>query len=114
MPERKPTQTLIISIATMRFIAKSRKNVYLCEIKIISLYIHDCQPYNYTEQEIGAGDSSLSKQYIFFSPFDRLPITRKKWKDFIGGDYDYFWNSFTSYEFENLNDHNYVKFDDLF
>ena len=81
---------------------------------MISLYIHDCLPHNYAEQGIWTGDASLSNYYIFFSPYDPLPIARKKWKDFIGDDYEYFWKSFISNDFENLNDEDYVKLDDLF
>ena len=39
----------------------------------------------------------------------------KKWKDFIGDDYAYFWGSFISNDFESsLNDQDFVKLDDLF
>ena len=93
---------------------KNRKTLYLREIEMISLYIHDCLPHNYAEQGIWTGDASLSNYYIFFSPYDPLPIARKKWKDFIGDDYEYFWKSFISNDFENLNDEDYVKLDDLF
>ena len=93
---------------------KKRKNLYLREIEMISLHIHDCLPHNYAEQGIWTGDASLSNYYIFFSPYDPLPIARKKWKDFIGDDYEYFWKSFISNDFECLNDEDYVKLDDLF
>ncbi len=57
---------------------KNRKKLYLREIEMISLHIvHDCLPYNYVKQEIWTGDSSLSKYYISFSPFDPLPTARK-------------------------------------
>ena len=65
---------------------KNRKKLYLCEIEMISLYIHDYMPHNYAEQGIWAGDASLSKYYNFFSSYDPLPIARKKWKEFIGDD----------------------------
>ena len=93
---------------------KNRKKLYIREIEMISLCIHDCLPYNYAEQGIWAGDTSLSKYYNFFSPYDPVPIARKKWKDFIGDDYAYFWDSFISNDFESLNDQNFVKLDDLF
>ncbi len=93
---------------------KNRKKLYLHEIETISLYIHDCLPHNYTDQGIWAGNTSLSKYYIFFAPSDPLPIAHKKWKDFIGVDYEYFWDSFISNDFENLNDQDYIKLDDLF
>ena len=88
--------------------------MYLREIEMISLYIHDCMPHNYTEQGIWAGDTSLSKYYNFFSPHDPLPIAHKKCKDFIGDNYAYFWDSFISNDFESLNDQDFVKLDDLF
>ena len=59
---------------------KNREKMYLCEIEMISLYIHDCMSYNYAEQGIWAGDASLSKYYNFFSPYDHLPIARKNGK----------------------------------
>ena len=93
---------------------KNRKRMYLREIEMISLFIHDCLPHNYAEQGIWAGDTSLSKYYNFFSPYNPLPIARKKWKDFIGDDYAYFWDSFISNDFESLNDQDFVKLDDLF
>ena len=71
-------------------------------------------PSNYAEQGIWAGDTRLSKYYNFFSPYDLLPIARKKWKDFIGDDYAHFWGSFISNDFENFNDLDFVKLDDLF
>ena len=55
--------------------------------------------------------ASLSKYYNFFSPYD---IACKKWKDFIGDDYAYFWDSFISNDFESLNDQDFVKLDNLF
>ena len=54
--------------------------MYLREIEMISLYIHDCMPHNYAEPGIWAGDASLSKYYNFFSPYDPLPIARKNGK----------------------------------
>ena len=38
---------------------KNRKRMYLREIEMISLFIHDCLPHNYAEQGIWAGDTSL-------------------------------------------------------
>ena len=93
---------------------KNRKKLYLREIEMIPLHIHDCLPYSYSEQGIWAGNTSLSKYFIFFSPFDPFPIVRKKWKDFIGDNYEFFWRIFFSNDFEDLNDEDYVKLDDLF
>ena len=45
---------------------KNRKKLYLREIEMISLHIHDWLPYNHSEQGICAGNTSLSKYYIFF------------------------------------------------
>ena len=45
---------------------------------MISLHVHYCLPYIYTEQGIWAGDWSLSIFYIFFSPFDPIPVVHTK------------------------------------
>ena len=56
---------------------------------------------------------SLSQSYIFFSPFDPFPIPHQKWKDFIGDDYNCFWDIFDdSNQFnKKLEDQDYVKLD---
>ena len=88
--------------------------MYLREIEMISLYIHDCMSHNYAERRLWCGDVSLSTYYNFFSPYDPHPIANKIWKDFISNDYAYFWDSFISNDFESLNDQDFVKLDDLF
>ena len=72
---RKSTQMSIIFTIFIESPTKIERNCTYMKLRQFPyIYIHDCLPYNYAEQGIWAGDASLCKYYIFFSPFDPLLI----------------------------------------
>ena len=65
-------------------------------------------------KEFGLVTQDYPSTTTSFHRVNPLPIACKKWKDFIGDDYVYFWDSFISNDFESLNDPDFVNLDVLF
>ena len=71
-------------------------------------------PTNMQNKESGLVTQAYPSTTISFHCTILFQLHKKKWKDFIGDDYAYFWDSFISNDFESLNDQDFVKLDDLF
>ena len=75
---------------------KKRLSLYLKEIEYLSLLLHDTLPSNYSKQGIAPGDISISSHHTFFSPKDSITVVCRKWYDFLGQDYEDFWDVYSN------------------
>ena len=93
---------------------KNRHLLFNKEIEYISLLMHDVLPYNYSEQGIWCGDTSLSNYFKFFDKNDNITVARKKWLDFLGPDYYYFWDVVSNkIKLHKINEVDIVKLDEM-
>ena len=77
------------------FCNEYRITLFRKEMEYIFLYIHDVLFLNYNDQGIHPNDRSISRYTKFFSRNDSLPVSRKKWHDYIVRDYKYFWDVYS-------------------
>ena len=92
---------------------KNRIKLYQKEMEFLSLLLHDVMPKNYAKQGIFPNDVTVSSYQLFFSPEDSINIARKKWYDYLGNDYKFFWDVYSNiihittlsiYDITKLND----------
>ena len=65
-------------------------------MEFLSLLLHDAMPKNYAKQCIFPNDVTVSYHQLFFSPEYSINIARKKWYDYLGNDYKFFWDVYSN------------------
>ena len=94
---------------------KHRAKLLTKELEFLSLLLHDVLPYNFSEQGIFPGDKNVSSYSLFFSEDDPLSVACKKWLDFLGDDYELFWNVFSEkISYNHLDNTEILKLHDIF
>ena len=64
--------------------------------------------------EIFPNDITISYHQLFFSPKDTINIARKKWYDYLGNDYKFFWDVYSNIiQITKLSIYNITKLNDI-
>ena len=94
---------------------KNRKKLLMKELEVVSLYLHDVLPFNYTEQGIWVVDEANGKWHKFLNKNDSIEVARAKWMALLGTDYKWFWDVYTDkINYYDLEEEDYVELYDLF
>ena len=83
-------------------------------MEFLSLLLHDVLPKNYTKQGIFPNGVTVFYHQLFFSPKDSINIVRKKWYDYLGNDYEFFWDVYSNViQITRLSIYNISKLNDI-